>query len=249
MTGPAARSEADPVAVKLQAVNVTRGERRVVSDFTAAVPAGSVVGLLGPSGCGKSTLLRSIVGVQANVEGEIMVLGHPAGDPRLRTEIGYRSQDLSLYDDLSVWENIDYFSRLLNVDVERGRSLLDTVELTPFKDQRVDRLSGGQMARLALASAMLNHPRLLVLDEPTVGLDPVLRRDLWDLFTTLAGQGTTLLVSSHVMDEAARCEWLLLMRDGRLLANGSPEQLIEATSSRTVEDAFLTLIETEDVVR
>jgi ABC-2 type transport system ATP-binding protein len=233
-------------AVELHHVSVRRGDRCVITDLTTTVPAGTVVGLLGPSGCGKSTLMRSIVGVQANVVGEVTVLGHPAGDPRLRTEVGYRAQDLALYDDLSVWENIEYFSGLLHLDDERGRSLLDTVQLTPFADQRVDRLSGGQKARLSLASALLNQPPLLVLDEPTVGLDPVLRRELWELFATLARQGTTLLVSSHVMDEAARCEWLLLMRDGRLLAEGSPDQLMNATSSPTVEDAFLALIETEE---
>ncbi len=216
-----------------------------MSDFTTTVPAGVVVGLLGPSGCGKSTLMRSIIGVQAHVEGEITVLGLPAGDPRLRTQIGYRSQDLSLYEDLSVQENVDYFSQLLDVDTNQGRALLETVQLTPFRHQRVDQLSGGQTARLSLVCAMLHQPRLLVLDEPTVGLDPVLRRDLWHLFATLARGGTTLLVSSHVMDEAARCEWLLLMRDGRLLAEGSPQQLMDATSSRTVEDAFLRLIETQ----
>ena len=233
-------------AVKLHQVSVTRGGRRVVTDFTATVPTGTVVGLLGPSGCGKSTLMRSIVGVQANVSGEITVLGHPAGEPRLRPEVGYRSQDLSLYEDLSIWENVDYFSRLLGLDAARGRSLLETVELSRFAGQRVDHLSGGQKARLSLVIAMLNEPRLLVLDEPTVGLDPVLRRELWDLFTTLARRGTTLLVSSHVMDEAARCERLLLMRDGRLLAEGSPRGLIESTSTATVEDAFLALIESDD---
>jgi len=233
-------------AVELHRVSVTRGRRRVVTNFTATVPAGTVVGLLGPSGCGKSTLMRSIVGVQAKVEGEITVLGQPAGDPRLRPEVGYRSQDLSLYEDLSIWENVEYFSRLLRIAADRGRSLLETVELSEFEDQRVDRLSGGQKARLSLVIAMLNEPRLLVLDEPTVGLDPVLRRELWGLFTTLASQGTTLLVSSHVMDEAARCERLLLMRDGRLLAEGSPSGLVESTSTASVEDAFLALIESGD---
>ena len=212
MEGLAGDPTPEPDAVKLHQVSVRRGDRRVVSDFTTRVPAGTVVGLLGPSGCGKSTLMRSVVGVQANVAGEVTVLGHPAGDPRLRTEVGYRAQDLSLYEDLSVWENIQYFSGLLHIDVERGRSALTTVKLSPFQDQRVDQLSGGQKARLSLACALLNRPRLLVLDESTVGLDPVLRRELWDLFAALARRGTTLLVSSHVMDEAARCERLLLMR-------------------------------------
>ena len=233
-------------AITLTGVSVTRGDRRVVSDFTTTVPAGSVVGLLGPSGCGKSTLMRSIVGVQANVEGEVTVLGYPAGHPRLRTEVGYRAQDLSLYEDLTVWENIQYFSGLLRIGAANGRSVLDTVKLSPFQNQRVDRLSGGQRARLSLACALLNQPRLLVLDEPTVGLDPVLRRELWEMFATLTRRGTTLLVSSHVMDEAERCESLLLMRNGRLLAEGSPDDLTAKTWSQTVEEAFLALIEDRD---
>jgi ABC-2 type transport system ATP-binding protein len=246
MEGLAAGAAAATDAVTLSHVSVKRGDRRVVSDFTTTVPAGIVVGLLGPSGCGKSTLMRSIVGVQANTSGEITVLGHPAGHPRLRTEIGYRAQDLSLYEDLTVWENVHYFSGLLHIDAKRGRSVLDTVQLSPFQDQRVDRLSGGQRARLSLACALLNKPRLLVLDEPTVGLDPVLRRELWEMFATLTREGTTLLVSSHVMDEAERCEWLLLMREGRLLAEGSPDELTARTSSQTVEGAFLALIEDGD---
>ena len=234
-----------PKAVSMRDVSVLRGGQRAVDGFTTDVPTGTVVGLLGPSGCGKSTLMRSIVGVQEHVEGDITVLGYPAGDPYLRSNIGYRSQDLSLYEDLTVWENLQYFSQLLHVDADRGRSLLDTVQLTPFSNRRVEQLSGGQKARLSLVTALLNNPPVLVLDEPTVGLDPLLRRELWRLFSALAQQGTTLIVSSHVMDEAARCEWLLLMRDGRLLAEGPPSQLIEDTSSRTVEEAFLTLIDNE----
>lgn len=239
------QQQSTPAAVSLVDVSVVRGGQRVVDNITSVVPTGTVVGLLGPSGCGKSTLMRSIVGVQQHVAGDITVLGRPAGDPWLRANIGYRAQDLALYEDLSVNDNLEYFSGLLHVKADRRRSLLDTVQLASFGDQRVDHLSGGQKARLSLVIALLNDPPLLVLDEPTVGLDPVLRRELWMLFTTLAQQGTTLLVSSHVMDEAARCEWLLLMRDGRLLAEGSPQGLMADTSSDTVEDAFLALIDNE----
>jgi ABC-2 type transport system ATP-binding protein len=233
-------------AIEMQQVDVVRGDRHVVRGVTTSVPAGSVVGLLGPSGCGKTTLLRSIVGVQANVEGDVTVLGLRAGDPRLRSQVGYASQKHSLYDDLSVRENIHYFSRLLGVDPGRGQTVLDNVQLADMAGQRVDRLSGGQMARCSLAVAVLNEPRLLILDEPTVGLDPVLRAELWQLFLSLAADGVTLLVSSHVMEEAARCQWLLLMRDGRILAEGSPQQLLEVTSSNSVEEAFLKLIESKD---
>ena len=234
-------------AIEMHEVDVTRRGRHVVRGVTTSVPAGSVVGLLGPSGCGKTTLLRTIVGVQANVEGDVTVLGLRAGDPRLRSQVGYASQQHSLYEDLSVRENVHYFSRLLGVDPDRGRAVLDTVQLTEIADQRVDRLSGGQTARCSLAIALLNEPRLLILDEPTVGLDPVLRAELWQLFLSLAADGVTLLVSSHVMDEAARCQWLLLMRDGQMLAEGSPQQLLEVTSSNSVEEAFLRLIDSKDM--
>jgi len=233
-------------AIEVHQVGVVRGGRHVVRGVTTSVPAGRVVGLLGPSGCGKTTLMRSIVGVQANVTGDVMVLGLPAGDPRLRSQVGYASQEHSLYDDLSVRENIQYFSRLLGVDPGRGRSVLDFVQLADAAGQRVDRLSGGQKARCSLAVALLNEPRLLILDEPTVGLDPVLRAELWRLFISLASDGVTLLVSSHVMDEAARCQWLLLMRDGGMLAEGSPQQLLDVTSSHSVEEAFLRLIDSKD---
>lgn len=245
MSDPVTVDVSVPAAVSLRNVSVERGGKRVVDNITTVVPSGTVVGLLGPSGCGKSTLMRSIVGVQKNVDGAISVLGHPAGHPWLRANIGYRAQDLSLYEDLSVGDNLEYFSQLLHVDASRSRSLLDSVQLMPFCDQRVEHLSGGQKARLSLIIALLNDPPLLILDEPTVGLDPVLRRELWALFTSLARQGATLLVSSHVMDEAARCEWLLLMREGRLLAEGSPQQLMTETSSETVEGAFLAMIDNE----
>jgi ABC-2 type transport system ATP-binding protein len=229
-------------AVSLSHVTVMRGARLAIDDLTATIPSGTVVGLLGPSGCGKTTLLRSIVGVQANVRGDVTVLGRPAGDESLRRQIGYRSQELSLYQDLTVAENVRYFSALLGVGAEQGRALIDTVRLGPVVDERVGRLSGGQQARVSLVVAMLDEPPLLVLDEPTVGLDPVLRRDLWDLFASLAGGGRTLLVSSHVMDEAARCASLLLMRGGRLLAAGPPDRLMNDTSTDTVEEAFLALV-------
>jgi ABC-2 type transport system ATP-binding protein len=232
----------DIPAVRLSHVTVTRGGRLAIDDLTTEVPSGTVVGLLGPSGCGKTTLMRSIVGVQANVEGDVTVLGRPGGDAALRRRIGYRSQELSLYRDLTVAENVRYFAALVGVGAHEGRDLIETVRLGSVVDERVDRLSGGQQARVSLAVAMLGEPTLLVLDEPTVGLDPVLRRELWDLFSALADGGTTVLVSSHVMDEAARCAWLLLMRRGRLLAAGPPDQLMNDTSTDTVEQAFLALV-------
>ncbi|MEU2336282.1 ABC transporter ATP-binding protein [Streptomyces sp. NPDC013172] len=243
-------STALPPAVQATGLVVTRGPRTVLRGLDFTVPRGQITGLLGPSGCGKSTLMRSIVGTQAKVTGTLDVLGSPAGHPTLRTRIGYVTQAPSVYDDLTVRQNLDYFGSVLDparptadrrTDVER---VLGEVDLTSHADALAGNLSGGQRNRVSLAVALLGAPELLVLDEPTVGLDPVLRRDLWQLFHAVAAdRGATLLISSHVMDEAERCHRLLLMRDGEILADGSPEALRTRTGSDTVEAAFLHLVD------
>lgn len=230
-------------AISVRELRVVRGGRAVLDGVTFDVPRGTVTGLLGPSGCGKSTLMRSIVGVQVVASGAVEVMGRPAGAPRLRRSVGYVTQAPSVYRDLTVGENLRYFARVLGArdgDVER---VLDEVDLRSNVDIVTGRLSGGQEARVSLAAALLGSPDLLVLDEPTVGLDPVLRRDIWALFARLAESGTTLLVSSHVMDEATRCERLLLMRAGRILADDTPGALLERTGSTDIESAFLDLVE------
>jgi len=236
-------SSPEPAPVRVQGLRVVRGGRAVVHDVSFQVQQGSVTGLLGPSGCGKSTLMRSIVGVQAHVRGTCQVLGLPAGDPALRHQIGYLTQAAAVYSDLTVRENIAYFAVVVGAgrsDVDR---VLEDVALTDHADVRADELSGGQLSRVSLATALLGTPRLLVLDEPTVGLDPVLRRDLWATFGRLAAQGATLLVSSHVMDEASRCDRLLLMRDGQIVADDTERALIARTGARDVEGAFLAIVE------
>ena len=205
------------------------------------VPRGSVCGLLGPSGCGKTTLMRAIVGVQAGVAGQVDVLGEPAGSPGLRRRVGYVTQSPAVYGDLTVRENVDYFADVCGVERAGASRALVDVGLADRADQLVRTLSGGQMSRVSLATALLSSPELLVLDEPTVGLDPVLRRDLWELFAGLAAAGSTLLVSSHVMDEAVRCDRLLLMRDGLIVADDSPQALVARTGAPDVEGAFLSL--------
>jgi ABC-2 type transport system ATP-binding protein len=212
-----------------------------------SVNAGEFVSVIGPSGCGKSTLLRSIVGVQRVSGGTVTVLGEPAGSKALRRSIGYVTQAPSVYGDLTLTENLAYVAAVLGLrgnarraDVER---VLALVSLTDHASARVDRLSGGQLSRVSLGAALLGTPELLVLDEPTVGLDPVLRRDLWALFGRLARDGATLLVSSHVMDEASRCDRLLLMREGRILADDTPAGVLAATGAADVEQAFLTLVD------
>jgi ABC-2 type transport system ATP-binding protein len=230
------------IAVSLQSVSVVRGGKTVLDDVNISVPTGQVVGIIGPSGCGKSTMMRAIVGVQARVSGTIEVLGEPAGVASRHGAVGYLTQDPSVYGELSVRENLVYFGRLLGASTQQIDQILDSVRLVDYQHQRVVDLSGGQRARVSLAIALLNEPPLLVLDEPTVGLDPVLRHELWAQFADLAAGGSTLLVSSHVMDEANRCDRLILLRDGNVLAEGSPADLLERTGTTTVEQAFLSLV-------
>jgi ABC-2 type transport system ATP-binding protein len=232
-------------AVVVRDLVVVRGDRAVLPGISLGIKAGTIAGLLGPSGSGKSTLLRSIVGVQRFTSGTVQVLGHPAGSAALRKRVAFMTQSLSVYRDLTVRENLRYFARILDVPRERIDSVLELVELTDWADREVERLSGGQAARVSLATALLGDPDLLVLDEPTVGLDPVLRKSLWDLFEGLAAQGCTLLVSSHVMDEASHCDELLLLREGELLASGRPDDLLARTRARDLESAFITMINEE----
>jgi ABC-2 type transport system ATP-binding protein len=228
-------------SVVVDDLHVTRGSREVLHGLSFALVPGEVTGLLGPSGCGKTTLMRVLVGVQRGVRGSATVLGEPAGSPGLRRRVGYVTQAPAVYGDLTVAENLHYFAALTGA--ANAAAVLDQVALGPRRDQLVRDLSGGERARVSLATALLGTPELLVLDEPTVGLDPVLRRDLWELFRGLAAAGATLLVSSHVMDEAVRCDRLLLMRDGVVVADDSPAGLLERTGAPDVESAFLAIAE------
>lgn len=230
-------------AIEVRGLTVVRGATTVLDGLDLDIPAGSVTGLLGPSGCGKSTLLRSIVGVQQVHSGTVSVLGLPAGSPALRRRIGYVTQSASVYDDLTLVENLSFFARVLGVGPAEVDRVIEAVDLVAYRERVVGRMSGGQRSRASLAVALLGEPPMLVLDEPTVGLDPVLRRDLWALFHRLADDGSTLLISSHVMDEADRCDVLLLMRDGAILAHGTPAAILAESGADTIEGAFLTLVE------
>ena len=229
-------------AVETTGLRVRRGKSEVLHGLDVAVPRGQVVGLLGPSGSGKSTLMRSIVGAQRIAGGTVTVLGLPGGSPSLRRRIGYVTQSASVYEDLTVTQNLRYFGRVIGAprsDIDR---VMQEVDLSAQARQLVSNLSGGQLSRVSLAVALLGSPELLVLDEPTVGLDPVLRRDLWILFASLAARGVSLLVSSHVMDEATRCDRILLLHDGDLLADETPAELLAQTHTTDADDAFLALI-------
>jgi len=230
-------------AIETRGLRVVRGGAEVLHELDLDVPVGEITGLLGPSGCGKSTLMRAIVGVQIVQGGSVTVLGEAAGSAGLRARVGYVTQAPSVYLDLSVEENLHYFATIVRAAPARVEEVMRAVDIRQLAGRPVGALSGGQVARVSLATALLNEPPLLVLDEPTVGLDPVLRRDLWRTFRALADGGTTLLVSSHVMDEADRCDRILLMRDGSILATGTPADLRADTGADDLDGAFLALVE------
>lgn len=229
--------------VQVADLRVTRGGVEVLHGVDLTVPAGELVGIVGPSGGGKSTLMRAIVGVQDHVTGTVRVLGEEAGSPSVRGRVGYLTQSPSIYDDLTARENLQFFAAIQGAGRRAVEAALTTVDLADASDQVVGTMSGGQQSRVSLATALLGEPALLVLDEPTVGLDPVLRRSLWATFRALAEGGAAVLVSSHVMDEAERCDRIALLREGHVLATGSPTELRDRTGTDTVEAAFLALID------
>lgn len=234
------------VAISVDALRVRRGKTDVLREVTVDVPRGQVVGLLGPSGSGKTTLMRCVVGVQKIAAGAVTVFGEPAGSAGLRRRVGYVTQASSVYDDLTVRENLGYFARVLGAPASDVDRVIDETGLAQQAKRLTASLSGGQRSRVSLAAALLGAPELLVLDEPTVGLDPVLRTELWELFHRLAHAGTSLFVSSHVMDEATRCDRLLLLREGEVVADETPAGLLDATGAPDAETAFLAIIRERD---
>ncbi|WP_395311260.1 ABC transporter ATP-binding protein [Mycobacterium sp. AMU20-3851] len=236
------RRDASEPAVQIENLHVTRGKRTALADVSLRIARGAITGLLGPSGCGKTTLMRSIVGTQIISSGTVTVLGLPAGSAALRRRVGYVTQEPTIYPDLRVIDNARYFAALYGSDSQAAEDAVTAVGLDDHRTALCANLSGGQRTRVSLACALVSHPDLLVLDEPTVGLDPVLRVDLWEQFDRLARAGTTLLVSSHVMDEADHCGDLLLMREGRLLSHTTPTRLREETGCPSLEEAFLSVI-------
>jgi ABC-2 type transport system ATP-binding protein len=234
-------------SIEIKNVSVVLGKKfKALNDISAVLPKGKIIGFIGPSGAGKTTLIRSIVGRQKVTSGTITIFDIPAGSAQLRKEISYMTQETSVYSDLTAIENLRYFAVMVGIPKNQVKSeverVISAVELTDHAHQLVSDLSGGQKQRVSLATSLIGNPKLLVLDEPTVGLDPLLREQLWRLFRQLASEGTTLIISSHVMDEAERCDELLLIRDGALLAMGSPKELCEQTHTSSVEKSFLVLV-------
>lgn len=230
-------------AIIAKNLTVIKQKKPILHDVSFKIPPGKLVGLIGPSGSGKTTLMRTLIGMQIPSKGKATLLGQSAGSRLLRARIGYVSQDPAVYSDLTVEQNLRYFGKLTSAKKEQIDEILHQVDLVPQRKQLVSTLSGGQMARVSLAIALLGSPSVLILDEPTVGLDPVLRVQLWKLFHKLSRAGKTLIVSSHVMEEAERCDELLLLRDARLLWHGEAERLMRATKTDSVEGAFLKLAE------
>lgn len=230
------------VAVEVADVTVERGRRRVLDRLCCRIERGRICGLLGPSGAGKSTLIRCIVGVQRIRSGTVTVLGHPAGSAAVRRRLGYVTQQPSVYRDLTVAENVRYFAEIAGVPPSAVPSAIEEVGLGSAAGQLVGTLSGGQASRASLACALVGSPELLVLDEPTVGQDPVLREELWTALTTRARAGVTIIVSSHVMSEANRCDHLVLIRDGAILVNDTPAAVKAMAGTDDLDDAFLALI-------
>lgn len=234
-------------SIQVDGLIVEKERKRILDELTFSIPAGTLTGLIGPSGSGKTTLIRSIVGVQMAKSGSLTVLGENAGSKQLRSRIGYVTQAPAVYDDLTVEQNLRYFAVLVKASRAQVNKVIEEVHLEHRRKGLVKDLSGGERARVSLGLALLGDPEVLILDEPTVGLDPLLRRDLWDLFGRLAEQGKTLLISSHVMDEAERCSRLLLLRGGKLLWHDTKDQLLQTTSAASVEEAFIRMTDKQEV--
>ena len=227
-------------AVDVDNVVKSFGTMRALDGITLRVKAGEIYGLLGPNGSGKTTLIRAIVGLVAPDSGTVTVLGSRMPNLDILGSVGYMTQAAALYPDISVEENLRFFAAISGAD-SNVDEVLKVVELDQRRNSVVATLSGGMRQRCSLACALVHRPRLLLLDEPTVGVDPQLRVQFWEHFRQLAAAGTTILISSHVMDEAERCQRLGLIRFGKLLGEGTPNEVRAAAGTNNLEEAFLKL--------
>ena len=223
------------------------GQRTALNGLDFAVTQGQLYGLAGPNGAGKTTLIRTLCGLLRPDEGEVDLLGWRMPSARVLSQLGYMPQDYAVYDDLSVMQNLEFFGELYDLRrkqvQERANELLELVELSDRKTQRVATLSSGMRRRVSLAISLLHKPRLAFLDEPTAGVDPKLRRTFWDYFNRLAEQDITLVVTTHLVDEALRCHVVGFLNAGRLLTQGTPDEILAETGTSNLDDAFIALQE------
>lgn len=231
----------------IQNLSIRLGKTQAIDQLDLAIDEGQVFGLLGPNGAGKTTLIRAIMGLIAPGSGEIRMFGqHHPGATQIRGLIGYMPQQLAVYRGLSVLENLMFFGRMYRVAnselTRRATEILEMVELSGRRDDLVANLSGGMIRRVMLATAMIHHPRLLILDEPTAGVDPLLRIRFWDWFAQMVAAGTSIIVTTHNISEASRCGNVVFLRNGTMLEQGTPQQLMHKYQSEDLEAAFVEAI-------
>ncbi|WP_010197557.1 heme ABC exporter ATP-binding protein CcmA [Bacillus sp. m3-13] len=229
---------------KVSNLSISFGKQEVLKDINLSISKGEIFGFLGPSGAGKTTLVKAIAGLQPINNGEVEVLTRKMPTLSLSEKIGYMAQSDALYQDLTAQENLQFFSSLYKLNridrKKRIHEVMELVNLSEHLNKPVQQFSGGMKRRLSLAISLLHNPEILILDEPTVGIDPLLRKSIWQELKALSKAGTTVLVTTHVMDEAQKCDRLAMIREGELLAVGSTEELQRKTGTTSMEDAFLT---------
>lgn len=218
-------------------------KKQALFNINLDIKKGEIYGLLGPSGGGKTTLVKSIVGIIPYEKGDIRVLNTHIPNLKIMNEIGYMAQSDALYETLSAKENLKFFGSLYKIKKEhlneRIDYVLNLVNLYKFKEDKIKNFSGGMKRRLSLAISLLNSPKILILDEPTVGIDPLLRKDIWEELYNLSNKGVSIIVTTHIMDEALKCHHLSLIREGHIIANGSSEDIIKSVNAKTLEEAFI----------
>jgi len=233
----------EPACIVLDKINHSFGDKQVLYDISLAVPHGIIYGFLGPSGCGKTTTVKIMAGILEAGSGSVQVLGEAMPKLSLLDRLGYMAQSDALYNLLSAEENLAFFSGLYGMQKKKAKErILEVLALVNLGEDRtkvVAAYSGGMKRRLSLAMALLHEPEVLILDEPTVGIDPLLRQSIWETLNAIAAGGITIIVTTHVMDEAEKCHELAMLRDGRLIAQGTPLQLRQNVGALSLEEAFI----------